>query len=214
LKPTDERTKHGFTNCVSKNYKNNQSDDQDKMILRKIKRPLFSKSTALKILKGKQFTDFDEDEKGRKVAHPPRCIIVNAHYDKHWGDYLVDYTAVGDEPVMENMNQALLSDVFELAKGEDWGVFPLDGFRQIFYRELPTGTVDSTIAKAPTSRGRSKTNMCVHGRWKYTCKDCGAPGAEATMCEHRRRKYECRDCGGAGLCEHGSWKTRCKICCN
>lgn len=210
---SDKQTRYDYTNGDSKDNKNNQSNDQDRMILHKRKKSLSSKSTALKTLKEKQFTDFDEDEEGRKIPHPPRCVIVNAYYDKRLGDYLVDYTNVGDEPVMENINQALLSDVFELAKDEDWEVSPFDGFRQIFYREPSKGTVDFTISKSSRSRRRSKASMCVHGRWRYTCKDCGTPGVEATICEHRRRKYECRDCGGAGLCEHGSWKTRCKDCC-
>ena len=50
------------------------------------------------------------------------------------------------------------------------------------------------------------SRFCIHGRQKYQCKDCGS------FCEHGKRKRTCRLCGGAGICKHGRYKYRCKDC--
>ena len=35
--------------------------------------------------------------------------------------------------------------------------------------------------------------MCMHGRQKYFCVECGGAG----ICVHRKRKHRCKDCRGA-----------------
>ena len=82
-------------------------------------------------LKGKQFTDFDEDEDGNRIENPPRCVIVKVLYDRREKAYLVDYVKVGVQPVVRNMNQALLGDVLGLARGEDWWQ---EGFEEVVRR--------------------------------------------------------------------------------
>ena len=82
-------------------------------------------------LQGKEFTDFDEDEDGSRIENPPRCSIVKVQYDRREKAYLVDYVNVGDRPVMRNLNQALLVDVLELGRGEDWWK---EGFEEVVRR--------------------------------------------------------------------------------
>lgn len=91
------------------------------------------KRSVLDSLIGKEFTDFDENEDESKISNPPRCVIVQAFYDENWKDYLVDYVKVGDEQVDENTNQALLSDVLELGKKEQWGE---EGFDEVLLAAL------------------------------------------------------------------------------
>ena len=67
-------------------------------------------------LKNKEFTDFVEDDR----EPPSRCTIVKVLYDRRERSYLVEYVKVGDRPFLRNMNQALLHEVLELARGEDW----------------------------------------------------------------------------------------------
>ena len=50
--------------------------------------------------------------------------------------------------------------------------------------------------------------QCIHGRQKYTCKDCGGSG----ICEHSRRRSQCKDCGGGSICEHNRIRSKCKGC--
>jgi hypothetical protein len=45
--------------------------------------------------------------------------------------------------------------------------------------------------------GSIRSSICVHGRRKSQCKDCGTG-----YCKHKRQKYRCRDCG-TGYCPHG-----------
>ena len=57
--------------------------------------------------------------------------------------------------------------------------------------------------------GSTKTSVCVHGRRKTQCKDCGTG-----YCKHKRQKYQCRDCG-TGHCPHGHRlqdRINCKVC--
>ena len=48
-------------------------------------------------------------------------------------------------------------------------------------------------------RKRTKNSLCVHGRRRYFCKECGGAG----ICEHGLRRSNCKDCGG-----HGGGKQR------
>jgi hypothetical protein len=82
-------------------------------------------------LQGKEFTDFDEDEDGCRIENPPRCSIVKVQYDCREKAYLDDYVKVGDRLVMRNMNQALLVDILELGRGEDWWQ---EGFEEVVRR--------------------------------------------------------------------------------
>ena len=50
--------------------------------------------------------------------------------------------------------------------------------------------------------------VCVHGRQKSQCKECGGVG----ICEHGRMKYRCKECRGVGICEHGKLRFACKEC--
>ncbi len=52
------------------------------------------------------------------------------------------------------------------------------------------------------------TDMCVHKRRRYYCRDCQGAGA----CEHNNRRWRCRECNGAYTCEHGLIKTNCLQC--
>jgi hypothetical protein len=57
--------------------------------------------------------------------------------------------------------------------------------------------------------GSTKTSVCVHGRRKTQCKDCGTG-----YCKHKRQKYQCKDCG-TGHCPHGHRlqdRINCKVC--
>ena len=49
---------------------------------------------------------------------------------------------------------------------------------------------------------------CIHGRFKYSCIDCGGGG----ICLHNKHKSTCRVCGGVGICQHNKKKAECKEC--
>ena len=67
---------------------------------------------------------------------------------------------------------------------------------------------------------------CVHGRRRYTCRDCGGRGICAhgrqrntctecggsSICAHGRRRHTCRECGGSSICAHGRRRHRCREC--
>ena len=71
---------------------------------------------------------------------------------------------------------------------------------------------------------KTKKYFCVHGRYKYSCRDClgslicphdrqkyyclDCPGSG--ICPHKRRLYLCRDCEGAGICRHGKQRPFCR----
>jgi len=40
--------------------------------------------------------------------------------------------------------------------------------------------------------------MCIHGRHKSICKECGGSG----LCEHNTRRTRCKKCGGGSICIH------------
>ena len=50
--------------------------------------------------------------------------------------------------------------------------------------------------------------LCVHGRKRGVCKDCG--GSE--VCEHGKQRSKCKECGGSQICEHGRQRSQCKEC--
>ena len=56
---------------------------------------------------------------------------MKVQYDRREKAYLVDYVKVGDRPVMRNLNQALLVDVLELGRGEEWW---REGFEEVVRR--------------------------------------------------------------------------------
>ena len=51
-------------------------------------------------------------------------------------------------------------------------------------------------------------SMCVHGRQRNHCKDCGG----VSLCKHKRQKSRCKECGGSGICEHGRQRWCCSAC--
>uniref|UniRef100_A0A0G4FEB1 CBM20 domain-containing protein n=1 Tax=Chromera velia CCMP2878 TaxID=1169474 RepID=A0A0G4FEB1_9ALVE len=51
-------------------------------------------------------------------------------------------------------------------------------------------------------------SVCKHGRQRSQCKECGGKG----YCEHGRLRYYCKECGGKGICEHGRKRSQCKEC--
>ena len=68
--------------------------------------------------------------------------------------------------------------------------------------------------------------ICVHGKCKYFCKECGGSRIcehdrikyfckkckGSQICKHDRVKYNCKECGGSQICEHGKQKQQCKDC--
>uniref|UniRef100_A0A0G4H5F4 CBM20 domain-containing protein n=1 Tax=Chromera velia CCMP2878 TaxID=1169474 RepID=A0A0G4H5F4_9ALVE len=62
--------------------------------------------------------------------------------------------------------------------------------------------------RGEVKRNRHRHILCLHGRVRYRCKECGGKG----ICEHRRQRYMCKDCGGKGICEHGRNRSQCKEC--
>ena len=50
--------------------------------------------------------------------------------------------------------------------------------------------------------------ICIHGKHKYFCKECGG----RQLCSHDGIKYRCKECGGSQICIHGRIKYRCKEC--
>ena len=72
-----------------------------------------------------------------------------------------------------------------------------------------TSPADNSSGSGSDSSGRSKgSNICVHGRRRYTCKKCGGKG----ICSHGRQRYQCKDCGGGGICRHARIRSQCKDC--
>jgi hypothetical protein len=122
---------------------------------KKVLESSLQKRSVLDSLKGKEFTDFDESEDESKTSCPPRCVIVEAFYDESWEDYLVDYVKVGDEQVDENMNQALLSDVLELGKKENWAK---EGFDEALLAALNDQKSSDNVQeiKTKSKRGRKR----------------------------------------------------------
>ena len=73
---------------------------------------------------------------------------------------------------------------------------------------------------------RTHGRRCVHGRRRYTCRDCGGRGICAhgrqrntctecggsSICAHGRRRYTCKECEGGGICAHGRQRYNCKEC--
>uniref|UniRef100_A0A0G4I1K2 CBM20 domain-containing protein n=1 Tax=Chromera velia CCMP2878 TaxID=1169474 RepID=A0A0G4I1K2_9ALVE len=57
-------------------------------------------------------------------------------------------------------------------------------------------------------RDRHGRILCLHGRVRTTCKECGG----GSVCEHGRQRSRCKECGGNGLCEHGRQRSNCKDC--
>ena len=52
------------------------------------------------------------------------------------------------------------------------------------------------------------SGVCLHGRRRYTCKECGGAG----ICEHDKLRTACKECVGGSICEHNKLRTSCKEC--
>ena len=50
--------------------------------------------------------------------------------------------------------------------------------------------------------------ICIHGKIKYFCKECGG----SQICKHDRIKYACKKCKGSLYCMHNKQKQKCKEC--
>ena len=50
--------------------------------------------------------------------------------------------------------------------------------------------------------------ICLHGKQRYKCKDCMGRG----ICIHDIQRYFCRSCGGKGICSHDRRKNECILC--
>lgn len=50
--------------------------------------------------------------------------------------------------------------------------------------------------------------VCIHGKQKSFCKECGG----SQICIHNRQKSRCKECGGIGICVHNKIKSYCKEC--
>jgi hypothetical protein len=56
--------------------------------------------------------------------------------------------------------------------------------------------------------GKRVRYVCIHGKRKETCKECGG----SAICIHNHHRRFCRQCKGASLCWHGVQKSRCSLC--
>ena len=54
----------------------------------------------------------------------------------------------------------------------------------------------------------SKKYECIHGSFKYQCKECHG----SQICIHNKRKTRCKECGGGGICKHKRERYICKEC--
>jgi len=63
-------------------------------------------------------------------------------------------------------------------------------------------------ADAPKTKKKDVRAICVHGKRKALCAECGGNG----LCDHGKDKRWCKACGGSALCEHGKDKRWCKAC--
>ena len=64
----------------------------------------------------------------------------------------------------------------------------------------------TTTNPLPITETDKTSNICEHGRRRYTCKKCGGKG----ICSHGRQRYQCKDCGGGGICTHKRIRSQCK----
>jgi len=56
--------------------------------------------------------------------------------------------------------------------------------------------------------GKRIRYVCVHGKRKETCKECGG----SAICVHNHHRRFCKQCQGGSLCWHGVQKSRCTQC--
>ncbi len=70
-------------------------------------------------------------------------------------------------------------------------------------KKCVSGGVEGRMSKKKRCR-----EMCIHGRIRYYCSDCGGGG----VCIHGRQRYHCSDCGGGGICIHGRNRSFCSDC--
>ena len=61
-------------------------------------------------------------------------------------------------------------------------------------------------ARCPKCHPDGSMQICLHGRRKTRCTDCGVGGS---LCVHYRNKDKCSQCQG---CEHGKHRATCKFC--
>ncbi len=58
------------------------------------------------------------------------------------------------------------------------------------------------------AKNHIKNTNCQHGRYKYTCKECGGNG----LCEHGKQEHKCLECGGSDICVYAKQKQYCLDC--
>ncbi|KAG5181462.1 hypothetical protein JKP88DRAFT_165653 [Tribonema minus] len=89
-----------------------------------------------------------------------------------------------------------------------------NGDIDILERENEASPPLAPLRQQPNAFGLKHTcnRMCLHGRKRYYCKECGG----ASICAHMRRRTTCQECkrsrGGAGTYEHGHRRRHCEEC--
>ena len=53
------------------------------------------------------------------------------------------------------------------------------------------------------------SQICVHGRRKTRCVDCGSSGGAGSVCQHGRNRDKCNQCQ---TCDHGNRRAKCGHC--
>ncbi len=76
------------------------------------------------------------------------------------------------------------------------------------------------------SSKNTKKKHCIHGKYKYYCRECGGNGycihnkmktfcvecGGSSICIHKKNKYICKECGGKLFCVHRINKYKCVLC--
>ena len=66
----------------------------------------------------------------------------------------------------------------------------------------------SGCSKCGIYNSKIKKGICLHGKQKTRCKECGG----GSICEHNKRRSVCVVCGGGELCIHKKQKAQCIAC--
>ena len=108
------------------------------------------------------------------------------------------------------MEKQSVKELKKLAK--DQGI---KGYYRLRKAELieALGNIDTPrpiteLEPIPEDKTKKNKYKCVHGRFKYYCKDCGG----SRICSHNLRKNRCRECDGSSICEHDRMRNVCKEC--
>ena len=51
--------------------------------------------------------------------------------------------------------------------------------------------------KNHVGKERKNGRICLHGRQRTRCKECGG----SAICSHGRVRYQCKECGGSAICQ-------------